>query len=127
MSLTDDWKTGKYNSGFYYYEDTNGKVRIARWYELNIAICVEILGKVPDYGYISELESKNKHLLDLQANQDDEVERLRDENEKLRLDNNQLRLLLKDSIYILNEYKHCFDVKHHNMAANITDKASEVL
>lgn len=78
MSLTDDWKTGKYNSGFYYYEDTNGKVCIARWHELNPAVCVEILDKVPDYGYISELESKNKHLLGLQANQDEEVEKLRD-------------------------------------------------
>lgn len=78
MSLTDDWKTGKYNSGFYYYEDTNGKVCIARWHELNPAVCVEILDKVPDYGYISELESKNKHLLGLQANQDKEVEKLRE-------------------------------------------------
>lgn len=83
MILTDDWKAGKYNSGFYYYEDTNGKVCIARWHELNPTVCVEILDKVPDYSYISELESKNKHLLDLQANQDKEVERLRNENEEL--------------------------------------------
>lgn len=39
----------------------------------------------------------------------------------------KLRGLLKECIYILNEYKHCFDVKHHNMTANIIDKANEVL
>lgn len=56
------------------------------------------------------------------------------ENEVMRLDkakleeeNKQLRGLLKECIYILNEYKHCFDVKHHNMTANIIDKANEVL
>lgn len=46
---------------------------------------------------------------------------------KLEEENKQLRGLLKECIYILNEYKHCFDVKHHNMTANIIDKANEVL
>lgn len=157
MSLTDDWKAGKLKDGDYYVRLTNGDTTIDHlckgewcfdygWCE----VVIGVLAPVPDYDSFAELEknakkydrikingnypdkisklkSKIKHLLDLQANQDDEVERLRDENEKLRLDNNQLRLHLKDSIYILNEYKHCFDVKHHNIAANIIDKASEVL
>lgn len=42
-------------------------------------------------------------------------------------ENLKLRQLLKDSIYILNEYKHYFDVKHHNMTAVIIEKANEVL
>lgn len=46
---------------------------------------------------------------------------------KIIEENKQLRQLLKDSIYILNEYKHCFNVKHHIMAANIINKANEVL
>lgn len=45
----------------------------------------------------------------------------------LIIENNKLSGLLKECIYILNEYKHCFDVKHHNMTANIIDKANEVL
>lgn len=45
----------------------------------------------------------------------------------LIIENNKLSELLKECIYILNEYKHCFDVKHHNMTANIIDKANEVL
>lgn len=136
MSLTDDWKVSNdFKSGKYFCRLNNIKknkivtIELSKFGHFNgiIGNYIEEVLIPCDYGYISELESKNKHLLALQANQDDEIERLRDENEKLGLDNNQLRLLLKDSIYILNEYKHCFDVKHHNIAANIIDKASEVL
>lgn len=136
MSLTDDWNAGKLDSGWYfvkidnqvypdYYNDyfvQSGDVdglqvlapcdydhiseleKKAKKYD-----SIKVNGNYPDK--ISRLKSRIKHLLDLQANQDKEVERLRDENEelkyfdgknvcleneKLRLDNNQLRQFLKE-------------------------------
>ena len=83
MSLTDDWKAEKLNSGWYFCKLKNGSIH---HFEFNgkdftdltchIAPVAEVLSPC-DYDYISELQSKNKHLLDLQANQDKEVEKIR--------------------------------------------------
>lgn len=86
---------------------------------------------------IKTLSSENERLLNLQAVKNKKIEELESDSlakkegeeivAELTNENSRLRDLLKDSIYILNEYKHYFDVKHHNMAANIIDKANEVL
>lgn len=108
MSLTDDWNTGKLDSGWYfvkidnqvypdYYNDyfvqsgdVDGLQVLAlcdydHFSELEKKAkkydCIKVNGNYPDK--ISRLKSRIKHLLDLQANQDKEVERLRDENKEL--------------------------------------------
>lgn len=91
MSLTEDWKSGKLPRGKKYWcRMVGGEIEICYlWLQTNQFTLlvgyqsrdlpeddiIEILA-LCDYGYISELESKNKHLLDLQANQDKEVEKL---------------------------------------------------
>ncbi len=98
MSLTDDWKSGKLARGKKYWcRMVGGEIEICYlWLQTNQFTLlvgyqsrdlpeddiIEILAPC-NYDYISELQSKNKHLLDLQANQDKEVERLRDENKEL--------------------------------------------
>lgn len=84
MSLTDDWKARKLKTGGYYVRLSNGRVDIAKLSKYNNFYAISYTFEVKevlapcDYDYISELESKNKHLLDLQANQDKEVEKLRE-------------------------------------------------
>lgn len=84
MSLTDDWKARKLKTGGYYVRLSNGSVDIAKLSKYNNFYAISYTFEVKevlapcDYGYISELESKNKHFLDLQANQDKEVEKLRE-------------------------------------------------
>lgn len=153
MSLMDDFELGKLKNGWYWvltpdsikpfpafcfrgkFDGCDGQLNDC--VSEVIALCkydhfVELTEKVKN------LSSENENLLNLTANQDKEIETLKEDQEKMvrgakrMLDFQsqtieQLRQLLKDSIYILNEYKHYFDVKHHNMMANIIDKANEVL
>lgn len=84
MSLTDDWEAGRLDCGWYFCLLKNGSIHHFEFsgkdftdLSCYIAPVAEVLSPC-DYGYISELESKNKHLLDLQANQDKEVEKLRE-------------------------------------------------
>lgn len=102
MSLTDDWNAGKLDSGWYFvkidnqvypdyynnyfvqsgdvdglqvlapcdYDHISELEKKAKEYDR-----IKINGNYPDK--ISRLKSRIKHLLDLQANQDKEVEKLR--------------------------------------------------
>ena len=95
----------------------------------------EILGLVPSYDEWKALNQKLNHVLKTQARQFVDNQKLQVKAEKAKdvvnLDTErqikQLKELLKDSVYILNEYKHCFEVKHYNMTANIVEKTNEVL
>ncbi len=87
MSLTDDWKTSKdFKSGKYFCRLNSIKknkivtTELSKFGHFNgiIGNYIEKVLIPCDYGYISELESKNKHLIDLQASQDKEVEKLRE-------------------------------------------------
>lgn len=101
MSLTDDWNTGKLDSGWYFvkidnqvypdyynnyfvqsgdvdglqvlapcdYDHISELEKKAKKYDR-----IKVNGNYPDK--ISRLKSRIKHLLDLQANQDKEVEKL---------------------------------------------------
>lgn len=103
MSLTDDWNTGKLDSGWYFvkidnqvypdyynnyfvqsgdvdglrvlapcdYDHISELEKKAKKYDR-----IKVNGNYPDK--ISRLKSRIKHLLDLQANQDKEVEKLRE-------------------------------------------------
>lgn len=64
---------------------------------------IKVNGNYPDK--ISKLKSRIKHLLELQANQDNEVERLKEENEELMQDNYNLCQLLKDCYTIIDMRK----------------------
>lgn len=81
MSLTDDWEAGKLNSGWYFCLCGKDAVLPLLYFDGEFGHdepeIMEVLAPC-DYDYISELQSKNKHLLDLQANQDKEVEKLRE-------------------------------------------------
>ncbi len=84
MSLTEEWKLGKKKFGHYYYKDKNGDECIARWWELNPAICVEILGKVPSYEHfvelsktVEKLSSENQRLLNLNAGKESELKQIK--------------------------------------------------
>lgn len=57
MNLTEEWKLRKEKFGLYYYRDINDNICIARWGELNYAICVEILDKVPSYEEYQRLKN----------------------------------------------------------------------
>lgn len=123
--LTAEWKLNKKRNGYFYYQDVNKDIYVSQWYKLNPAICVKVLAPVlsyDEYKAIQEELAEHRHYCCCMEN---EVMRL--DKAKLEEENKQLRRLLKECIYILNEYKHCFDVKHHNMTANIIDKANEVL
>nr|DAQ17258.1 MAG TPA: hypothetical protein [Caudoviricetes sp.] len=123
--LTAEWKLNKKRNGYFYYQDVNKDIYVSQWYKLNPAICVKVLAPVPSYDEYKAMQeelAEHRHYCCCMEN---EVMRL--DKAKLEEENKQLRGLLKECIYILNEYKHCFDVKHHNMTANIIDKANEVL
>lgn len=88
MSLTDDWKNGKLKWDKYYYCKACNNTTIAmktgerklwsrEWEGLDPYFW-EVVAEVPSYEELQRLESKLKHLLDLQANQDQEIEALRD-------------------------------------------------
>ena len=96
MSLTDDFKLGKLKNGWYFCKLKNG---LTHHFEFNgkdftdltchIVPVAEVLAPC-DYEHFVELTEKvktltseNKHLSDLLANQDNEVERLREENATL--------------------------------------------
>lgn len=103
MSLTDLWKKGELQEGFYYVKCSwNEDVEIRYIHNNSEDEWEEIIAPVPTYEELQELESDRlakiegeeivaelietndslsrqvKHLLDLQANQDKEVERLRE-------------------------------------------------
>ena len=123
--LTAEWKLNKKRNGYFYYQDVNKDIYVSQWYKLNPAICVKVLAPVPSYDEYKAMQeelAEHRHYCCCMEN---EVMRL--DKAKLEEENKQLRGLLKECIYILNEYKHCFDVKHHNMTANSIDKANEVL
>lgn len=101
MSLTEEWKLGKKKLGHYYYKDKNGDECIARWWELNPAICVEILGKVPSYEHFAELSktveklsSENQHLLNLNT-----------KKEKMSLTEKWKKQMLEPGYYFFKEEK----------------------
>lgn len=80
MSLTDDWNAGNLDSGWYFVKIDN---QVYPDYYNNYFVQsgdvdgLQVLAPC-DYDHISELESRIKHLLDLQANQNEEVEKLRE-------------------------------------------------
>lgn len=128
MSLTDDWKAGKLPEKNFFIKTTQGiligyhedGVFYMSGNKFVLPTEIEEVLAPCDYDHFVELTEKVKQLEETSAKAAEIAQAASDENE-------QLRQLLEGSIYILNEYKHCFDVKHHNMAANIIDKANEVL
>lgn len=148
--LTEDWNAGKLKQGWYYvkfadeiYPDYfNGY-----FIQTGDKCGIEVLAPVPDYDKLQQLKEYERIVTSYAGkpiNYDiacETVNKLLDEKEQLKKelksahwyqtvqneDITKLRGLLKECIYILNEYKHCFDVKHHNMTANIIDKANEAL
>lgn len=142
--LTADWNAGKLEDGDYYVRLANDDTIIEHlckgewcfdygWRD----VIVEVLAPVPDYEkfeslrktangvkYVSDKCWEKTKALEGNVTMFKSLFRQYLEREK---DIAKLRALLKECIYILNEYKHCFDVKHHNMTANIIDKANEVL
>lgn len=151
--LTADWKAGKLEDGFYYVlttEDNIAAIAEAQCGDLLVDIpetVLKVLAPVPDYDKLQQLKEYERIVTSYAGkpiNYDiacETVNKLLDEKEQLKKelksahwyqtvqneDITKLRGLLKECIYILNEYKHCFDVKHHNMTANIIDKANEAL
>lgn len=148
--LTADWSAGKLKSGWYYVRLSNGKIEPSLWFLREWddfrGLVVEVLAPC-DYDELQQLKEYERIVTSYAGksiNYDiacETVNKLLDEKEQLKKelksahwyqtvqneDITKLRGLLKECIYILNEYKHCFDVKHHNMTANIIDKANEVL
>lgn len=148
--LTADWNAGKLKSGWYYVRLSNGKIEPSLWFLREWddfrGLVVEVLAPC-DYDELQQLKEYERIVTSYAGkpiNYDiacETVNKLLDEKEQLKKelesarwyqtvqneDIAKLRALLKECIYILNEYKHCFDVKHHNMTANIIDKANEVL
>lgn len=143
--LTEDWKAGKLESGWYYIKNEkwncifpdNYFAPVKSWRFSKNECIDKILAPVPDYEefeslrktangvkYVSDKCWEKTKALEGNVTMFKSLFRQYLEREK---DIENLRALLKECIYILNEYKHCFDVKHHNMTANIIDKANEVL
>lgn len=146
--LTADWKAGKLDwNKFYYIKLTSGEICIdyangayfvnGKPQEITMDYSTDedvkqILAPVLSYDEYKAMQEQ----LNKEGTWYTEIsyKKLKKELESARWyqtvqneDIAKLRALLKECIYILNEYKHCFDVKHHNMTANIIDKANEVL
>ena len=146
--LTEDWKAGKLDwNKFYYIKLTSGEICIdyangayfvnGKPQEITMDYSTDedvkqILAPVLSYDEYKAMQEQ----LNKEGTWYTEIsyKKLKKELESARWyqtvqneDIAKLRALLKECIYILNEYKHCFDVKHHNMTANIIDKANEVL
>lgn len=115
-SLTDDWKAGKLKCGYFFLRLLNDDITVGFFDGISFSCChdfgireiiascdydhfveltekakkydrIKINGNYPDK--ISKLKSRIKHLLELQANQDKEVENLR---ELLKECGNELKL-----------------------------------
>ncbi len=88
MSLTDDWKAGKLPCWDYYVKTKDGIVLVDyfadSWDFILDDNVDEILCEVPSYDELQDLKSQIKHLKDLQANEDKEIEGLILENDNLR-------------------------------------------
>lgn len=149
--LTEDWKAGKLHKRFdepklFYCKTDNGIEILKTWGYKNLEFLsmadevfepvddVQVLAHVPTYDEykamqkeLAELKEKIKKREELIQCLGSNIDELDVKKMVLIIENNKLSGLLKECIYILNEYKHCFDVKHHNMTANIIDKANEVL
>lgn len=146
--LTEDWKAGKLDwNKFYYIKLTSGEICIdyahgayfvnGKPQEITMDYSTDedvkqILAPVLSYDEYKAMQEQ----LNKEGTWYTEIsyKKLKKELESARWyqtvqneDIAKLSELLKECIYILNEYKHCFDVKHHNMTANIIDKANEVL
>ena len=137
--LTEDWKAGELEYGQYWVKNKVWeKPFIDRWlpncsWKISCKDAIEqILAPVPTYDEYKAMQEQ----LNKEGTWYTEIsyKKLKKELESARWyqtvqneDIAKLSELLKECIYILNEYKHCFDVKHHNMTANIIDKANEVL
>lgn len=77
MTLTDDWKAGKLN-GCFWCKYPDGHIEAHLLNNLRHASYMDIEVLEPcDYEELQNLKDENKHLSDLLANQDKEVERLR--------------------------------------------------
>lgn len=148
--LTEDWKAGKLEADKEYYIKITDDIVIIDFYTqqydnshypLGLGFDLssnkfikKILAPVPIYDEykamqkeLAELKEKIKKREELIQCLGSNIDELDVKKSVLIIENNKLSGLLKECIYILNEYKHCFDVKHHNMTANIIDKANEVL
>lgn len=148
--LTESWKAGKLKNGWYFCLYENDVVFPGLCFDDDFDDCQlkvkEVLAPC-DYEELQQLKEYERIVTSYAGkpiNYDiacETVNKLLDEKEQLKKelksahwyqtvqneDITKLRRLLKECIYILNDYKHCFDVKHHNMTANIIDKANEVL
>lgn len=74
---------------------------------------IKVKGNYPDK--ISQLKSRIKHLLDLQANQDKEVERLRDENDDLKRKNSDLLALIAEGNTVINNLHQLFEEQEEEL------------
>lgn len=139
MSLTDNLVDGI----FYYTSSGIEKCHICTVNGIKEVVTPKgsVWQPVPSYDHFVELTEKVERLddrvrweigknnaLEKQLIETrEEIKRGRKALELMCDSNDELSQMLKDSAYILNEYKHYFDVKHHNMAAVIIEKANEVL
>lgn len=166
MSLTDDWKDGKLAEGMKYFCQTeegidvftftflDNETKHCYWCLENEKYCynneyhddkIKVLAPchydhlVDFTEKVKKLTLENKHLYDLLANQDKEVERLREEIDSLKhLSKSscsdepycevvkQLRWLLKELVRTSTNYKGSFDEEslYKNMIIN---KITEML
>lgn len=147
--LTEDWLNNKLQAGSFWFvetEDSNPEPMVVdmdgdfndyegNYYRPSFSNGkLKVLAPVPSYDEykamqeeLAKLKEKIKKKEELIQCLGSNIDELDVKKMVLIIENNKLSGLLKECIYILNEYKHCFDVKHHNMTANIIDKANEVL
>lgn len=74
---------------------------------------IKAKGNYPDK--ISQLKSRIKHLLELQANQDKEVERLRDENNDFKQKNSDLLALISEGNTVINNLRQLFEEQEEEL------------
>lgn len=90
------------------YEELQRLRKIAAKYDH-----IKVKGNYPDK--ISQLKSRIKHLLELQANQDKEVERLRDENDDLKRKNSDLLALIAEGNTVINNLRQLFEKQEEEL------------
>lgn len=90
------------------YEELQRLRKIASKYDR-----IKAKGNYPDK--ISQLKSIIKHLLELQANQDKEVERLRDENNDFKQKNSDLLALISEGNTVINNLRQLFEEQEEEL------------
>ena len=138
--LTENWKAGKLDVGFYYVKGVDGLFGVMSDYALyrvnlsNSESEIILLAPVPTYNEykamqkeLAELKEKIKKREELIQCLGSNIDELDVKKSVLIIENNKLRGLLKESRRLIDEYSRYFDIKDFYASTDLLTRINAAL